>query len=185
MEKTQLRKMKKLALVFVALFAAVIFLDQNSKSSQPPIEQATVINAEQAGDPDALLALAFDNEYSEDKSVDVDTLSGLDKLAHAYRNKLSNVQVRGEGTVVRLLEDDNEGSRHQRFIVRLANQQTVLIAHNIDLASRVNSLKKGDSIEFYGEYEWNDKGGVVHWTHKDPNNKHPHGYLKYVGLKYW
>ncbi|MDE1266260.1 DUF3465 domain-containing protein, partial [Vibrio aestuarianus] len=36
----------------------------------------------------------------------------------------------------------------------------------------------------YGEYEWNKKGGVMHWTHNDPNNKHPHGWLKHNGKTY-
>jgi hypothetical protein len=32
-------------------------------------------------------------------------------------------------------------ARHPRFILRLANEQTVLIAHNVDLAPRVTDLK--------------------------------------------
>ena len=34
-----------------------------------------------------------------------------------------------------------------------ARQDTILIAHNIDLASRV-PLKEGDEIRFKGEVEW-------------------------------
>jgi hypothetical protein len=61
-------------------------------------------------------------------------------------------QFQSEGTVVRVLSDDNEGSRHQRFIVRLASGRTVLIAHNIDLAPRVDGLETGDTVEFSGEF---------------------------------
>ena len=83
--------------------------------------------------------------------------------------------------VTRILSDDAQGSRHQRFIVRLSSGQTVLVAHNIDLAPRVPGLKVGDIVEFSGEFEWNDKGGVVHWTHHDPSGSHPGGWLKHGG----
>ncbi len=102
-------------------------------------------------------------------------------LAAAFANQTSNVQVEAEGTVVKVLPDDNEGSRHQRFIVRLPSGQTILIAHNIDLAPRVSSLREGDSVAFRGEYEWNAKGGVVHWTHHDPGGRHRGGWIKHNG----
>ena len=90
-------------------------------------------------------------------------------------------QFEGQGTVARILSDDNEGSRHQRFIVRQASGQTILIAHNIDLAPRVSPLNEGDSISFRGEYESNEKGGVVHWTHLDPHGQHPDGWINRDG----
>ncbi len=90
----------------------------------------------------------------------------------------------GVGVVVRILSDDNEGSRHQRFILRLRDGSTLLIAHNIDLAPRVAPLYVGDRIEFCGEYEYNDNGGVIHWTHKDPKRRHFNGWLK-RGEKYF
>lgn len=105
-------------------------------------------------------------------------------LKHAFENQQSNLQIRGYGTVFSLLPDDNHGSRHQKFILKLGNRQTLFISHNIDLAPRISDLNKGDFIEFYGEYEWNRKGGVIHWTHKDPRNKHAHGWLKHQGKKY-
>lgn len=109
---------------------------------------------------------------------------GEQDIASAYATKTSDVQVVGSGEVVRILTDDNVGSRHQRFILELATKQTILISHNIDLAPRINSLNIGDRVEFYGEYEWNDKGGVVHWTHHDPNGRHVGGWLKHNGRKY-
>lgn len=45
----------------------------------------------------------------------------------------------GEGVVDRALSDDNDGSRHQRFILRLASGQTLLIAHNIDISLRIQA----------------------------------------------
>ena len=105
-------------------------------------------------------------------------------IANAFANHESNLQVSGEGVVIKLLPDDNNGSRHQRFIIRLPSGQTILIAHNIDLAPEINALREGDSVQFYGEYEWNEKGGVVHWTHGDPNGSHVAGWLEHQGQRY-
>ena len=105
-------------------------------------------------------------------------------LAAAYENRVSNLQVEGSGVVEKVLKDDLEGSRHQRIILRVSDSQTVLIAHNIDLAPRVENIRKGDRLEFFGEYEWNNKGGVIHWTHRDPAKRHIDGWLKYKGRVY-
>lgn len=96
----------------------------------------------------------------------------------------SDRQVQGSGRVSRILSDDNDGSRHQRFILTLASGQTLLVAHNIDLAPRIQSLQIGDTVSFHGEYEWNDKGGVIHWTHHDPQKQHVGGWLEHVGQRY-
>ena len=106
------------------------------------------------------------------------------QIARAFENETSNVQVEGEGVVTRILADDLSGSRHQRFVVRLASGQTVLILHNIDIATRVDALQTGDSVSFYGEYLWNEQGGKVHWTHHDPQGKHEAGWLKHNGRTY-
>jgi hypothetical protein len=110
--------------------------------------------------------------------------AGEQSVSSAYETRSSNVQVNSTGVVVKILPDDNQGSRHQKFILKLPSGQTVLIAHNIDLAPRINSISTGDSIEFYGEYEWNSKGGVVHWTHHDPAGRHEGGWLKHHGVLY-
>ena len=107
-----------------------------------------------------------------------------ESLKSAYENHQSNVQVKGSGIVIRILKDDNEGSRHQKFILKLPSGQTILIAHNIELAPRINGISNGDEVQFYGEYEWNKKGGVVHWTHRDPNGYHISGWLKHNGRVY-
>ena len=105
-------------------------------------------------------------------------------VARAFSERRSNVQVEAEGVVARVLAEDNDGSRHQRFLVRLGSGQTVLIAHNIDLAPRIDGLRQGDGIVFAGEYEWNERGGVIHWTHRDPAGRHIAGWLRHNGRLY-
>ena len=91
-----------------------------------------------------------------------DTQQGVQLIERAFERKQSDLQVRASGVVIAVLADDNEGSRHQKFILKLNNGQTVLVAHNIDLAPRITSLAKGDIVEFFGEYEYSDKGGIIH-----------------------
>jgi len=105
-------------------------------------------------------------------------------IEEAFRNKQSDLQVKGVGKVVKVLPDDDVGSRHQKFILRLSDKQTLLVAHNIDLAPRIRNLRVGDTVEFHGEYEWNAKGGVLHWTHHDPRKLHVGGWLKHKGKTY-
>lgn len=53
-----------------------------------------------------------------------------------------------------ILADDNDGSRHQRLIA------------------------------FNGVYEWGSTGGVIHWTHHDPDSRHAAGWLRHRGQTY-
>lgn len=112
------------------------------------------------------------------------TVSTASILESAYANQQSDLQVTGEGIVTRVLPDDNEGSRHQKFILRVTPELTVLVSHNIDLAPRIPGISVGDRVGFNGEYEWNDRGGVIHWTHHDPGGRHIDGWLEYKGKKY-
>lgn len=105
-------------------------------------------------------------------------------LRRAFEQRTSNFQVEGRGVVKRILPDDNDGSKHQRFILELGSGQTLLIAHNVDVAPRIAGLRKGDKVAFRGEYEWNPKGGVIHWTHRDPDGQHSGGWLKHKGKTY-
>jgi hypothetical protein len=104
-----------------------------------------------------------------------------DSIGRAFKSRASNVQVEGEGRVTRVLADDLNGRRHQRFLVRLASGQTLLVAHDIDIAPRIDGLREGDSVSFKGEYVWNEEGGVIHWTHHDPEGRHAAGWIKHNG----
>ena len=105
-------------------------------------------------------------------------------VERAFEQRQRDVQVMGEGVVSRILSDDRSGSPHQRFVVRLSSGQTVLIQHNIDLAPRIAQLKEGDTVSFYGEYIWNEQGGLIHWTHDDPAGRHVAGWVKHKGRTY-
>lgn len=107
-----------------------------------------------------------------------------DSLEQLYRARQSDTQLSGSGVVVKIFADDLEGSRHQKFLLEDTSGHTLLVAHNIDLAPRIESLRRGDLVEYHGEYEWNAKGGVLHWTHRDPQARHPHGWLKHQGTIY-
>jgi hypothetical protein len=110
--------------------------------------------------------------------------SGQQQLINAFANEQSNLQVQVTAPVSRILPDDDQGSRHQRFILKLANGQTVLVAHNIDLAPRLSGIAVGDSVTVAGEYEWNTQGGVIHWTHHDPSGSRLGGWIEFRGNRY-
>ena len=130
----------------------------------------------------AIAILYFGNDTQHTPTDPIGSTSSA--IQSAYNNQQSNKIVIASGIVSKLLADDNKGSRHQKFIVKITSTLSILIAHNIDLAPRINNIKVGDNIEIKGEYEWNTKGGVVHWTHHDPRGNHPGGWLKHRGKVY-
>ena len=104
-------------------------------------------------------------------------------IEDAYATQKSDIQVSGSGVVTKLLTDDNNGSPHQRFLVKINAEQTLLFAHNLDLSSHI-PLQVGEEISFSGEYVYNPKGGIVHWTHRDPKSQHMAGWVLAHGKKY-
>ena len=121
-------------------------------------------------------------QQKDERRAEID---GNQQVLNAYRNQRSDVIVENvTGSVEAILPDDLEGSRHQRFILRIGSGQTVLIVHNIDLAPRIDNLREGDYVSVKGEYEWNDRGGLVHWTHHDPRNVREGGWIDHNGLRY-
>ena len=151
--------MKKLLLIAV-IGAVLFYLNRGPAPALPSVDRAEVTAAPAA--PSA----------------------GGDTITDDFSAQQSGALVTGAGEVSSILGDDSIGDRHQRFILRLSSGQTVLIAHNIDIAPRIEGLNVGDTVSFHGEFEWNDKGGVVHWTHRDPQGSHESGWLKYAGRTY-
>lgn len=108
--------------------------------------------------------------------------AGARRVARAFEARESGFMVTLHGRVDRLLADDRDGSRHQRFLLRLENGPTLLVAHNIDLADRA-PVEVGDRVRLRGQYEWNERGGVLHWTHHDPDGSHPEGWIEVDGVR--
>ncbi len=110
--------------------------------------------------------------------------SGDALIKDLFRSRASGVMVESIGVVKTFLRDDLDGSRHQRFIVRLQSGHTLLVSHNIDIAPRIEDIEISDMIEFRGQYEWNNKGGLIHWTHHDSKDQHPGGWIRHDGKFY-
>ena len=156
--------MKKQFLVLLAMCIALSF-----SACRAPTNNAT-----SAQSPDANI------ESTPVSSANIAS-SGMDAgaITEAYGAQRNLPQVQGSGVVTKVLKDDTKGLKHQKFLLKVSDNITILIAHNIDLAHRVDDIKEGDVVEFKGEYIYTPKGGTVHWTHKDPKNHHQAGYLKH------
>ena len=128
-------------------------------------------------DPTALPAIAATN------TAKTEIPATLGEIEAASAERRSGFMTEASGTVAKILPDDREGSRHQGFVVRLESGHSVLIAHNIDLAERV-PIKRGERVRFRGQYEWNELGGVVHWTHHDPDGRHDEGWIDHRDERY-
>jgi Protein of unknown function (DUF3465) len=117
---------------------------------------------------------------SSDRQAQIAAAGRIEKLFH---DKKSKVWVEVEGTNVKNLPDDNKGSRHQLFLLKLITGHTLKISHNIDLAPYI-PIREGDRVSMRGRYEWNDRGGVVHWTHHDPRGRMIGGWIDHKGKRY-
>ena len=91
--------------------------------------------------------------------------------------------VETRGQVVRLFHDDAEHEDHQRFVIDVAGGGSLLVAHNLDVAERI-PLGLGDRVRVRGLYEFNEQGGVVHFTHHDPHGREAGGWVEFRKKRY-
>ena len=90
----------------------------------------------------------------------------------------------GRGVVERVLPDDTDPPRHQRFLLRDDRGRSLFFAHNVDEAPRVPDLREGDEISFRGEWRDNERGGAMHWTHRAGAGRRKGGWLERDGVRY-
>jgi hypothetical protein len=154
-----------LTLAAIAVIAAVRYMQDDAKA--PRTESPSAAQAPAGAPAPRPEPPSAQREISTSRSA---PRAGNGAIVEAYRQRKSDVWLEGSGTVEALLPDDRQGSKHQKFIVRVDRDLTILVSHNIDLAPRV-PIDKGDAVTFRGEYVWNSKGGLVHWTHRDPRGR--------------
>ncbi len=157
----------------VLVFSALLLLSSCDFKMESFYDESATVAAADKTDVESTTEFASTTDSSGDDG------SGL--IQELFDEQQSDVWVSGEGVVTKLLADDNDGSRHQKFILELSTGQTLLISHNIDIAPRLDDIQKGDTVEFKGEYIYNEQGGLVHWTHHDPDGDSEGGFLKLNG----
>jgi hypothetical protein len=74
---------------------------------------------------------------------------------------------------------------HEHFRVRSDDGVEVEVADNVSIA-RPCPVKPGDHIEIRGECTraYADGSPLVHWTHRDPRQRHPDGFIQLDGRRY-
>jgi hypothetical protein len=127
-----------------------------------------------------LLAWQYYHRSGSAPDADPAAASVENAVLSAYAAQRSGAWLETGGQVTRLLSDDDDGARHQRFILGVGDGHTVMVAHNIDLAERV-PVRVGDTLTLRGRYEWNARGGVIHWTHHDPLGREQGGWIRSGG----
>ena len=113
------------------------------------------------------------------------TQAGDAAIAADFQNQQSNVEVTADGIVVGLFADQHgSDGTHERFVIQLLSQNmTILIEHNVSIGARV-PVAQGDHVIVHGEYIWNADGGLIHFTHHDPQGTHESGYIIDHGKTY-
>lgn len=175
-----------LLLVGVAFIANQLGLLPTSEAVEPSASGSGggAAVADAPGSQDAVDLSDLQIGTSFESSIPTLELTSLDRLRQAVEGREERVWMTLEGEVVKVLADDLEGSRHQRFLFDVApGIPTLKLSHNIDLAPRV-PMAEGDTFVTRGRYEWNEFGGVIHWTHHDPDGDIEGGWVEFDGERY-
>jgi Protein of unknown function (DUF3465) len=108
---------------------------------------------------------------------------GQTEVLAAQAEQAPKVEVTVTARVLKMLPEDTRGLPHELFLLRLNNGTTVKVAHDTKAAPRV-PLQEGDLVRIHGEYIWNPKGGVIHWTHRNFGGRHEPGWIDFNGQRY-
>jgi hypothetical protein len=106
----------------------------------------------------------------------------------AWRDQRSGIEVNASGSVARLLGTRSGPSgRHEGFLLHLRGAAghglTVRVEDNLELTGPI-PLTEGESVDVRGEYIYDARGGLIHYTHRDPRGRHAAGYVRAGNLLY-
>lgn len=95
-------------------------------------------------------------------------------------NNSKRPQVYVEGIIKEILPEDKMGLPHQKFVISVSGIK-VQVVHGLDYG-RI-PLRVGAQVKVCGEY-LNSGDGLIHWTHFDPDARHPDGFIFFGGEFY-
>ncbi len=107
-------------------------------------------------------------------------------VCDAYAAARSHVEVIVRGPVTRVLGvAPGRVSPHEGFLMRVRARcdLTVRVESNVFFTGRF-PIARGERVQVKGEYEYYPRGGVIHWTHRDPRLRHQGGYVEVGGHWY-
>jgi hypothetical protein len=107
----------------------------------------------------------------------------------AWRAARSRVEVTASGSVARVLgQREGPSGMHEGFLLHLRGGAgrglTVRVEDNTDITGPI-PLRAGDDVVVRGEYIYDSRGGIIHYTHRDPRARHPAGYVRVNGRIYY
>jgi len=168
------RKLRRIAFMVVAAILATGVNYYNNHKKNTSDQSTTELTGEK---------LKPGTDQHLYKITESDQLLVINKIRAAKDQTDAQFWTKLNGTIIKILKDDLKGSRHQKFLIKIAPDISLLVSHNIDLAQRV-PVNKGDAISLRGRYEWNHRGGLIHWTHHDPKGKKQGGWIQFDGKIY-
>lgn len=105
------------------------------------------------------------------------------RLAEVFAEGQTGVWISGHGTVTQLPADEPGASPIQRLVVRINDDFSVVVRHDLGHAGRVPA-EKGDAVAFHGRYEWDARGGMVSFTYADEGQPGGGGWIELGGTRY-
>jgi len=105
----------------------------------------------------------------------------------AFSAQRSGVEVVAQGSVTHVLGvQAGRSSPHEGFLLRLDSGCAIVVRVevNTDFTGTI-PLSIGQRVLVKGDYEYYSRGGVIHWTHRDPRGRHENGYVDVNGTMYY
>jgi hypothetical protein len=89
-----------------------------------------------------------------------------------------------QGTVVKVLPEDNHGLPHQNFVIKDTKGRTMAVNNDTKFGSKVKGLVVGMTLTIRGVEYHDAKADGIHWTHH-ANKKGDAGFIQTPdGTKY-